>query len=423
LESVHQDVRHEWNNRQRLRQPAGNLARFLEYLQGRIESLRATPWDTFLSDRNVLPRYAFPIYNVPLVTPDPGLKLERDLRIALAEYAPGAEIVADGRLWESAGICLPPRRGGLPTKYYARCPRCWHIERALRKEDVFRDRQCPVCGHDGVSPGRPKRVYVVPKYGFSTDLQEDGRPVVYDRPLRIGASRVLFVPQAQDRPPDLVLGRDGSIQVSLWSDTKADFFVFNSGGDGSGLGFFLCGSCGRLLEDLRGSHQGTPPHQTFYGKQCRGSPSWRHLAHEFNGTATRLRFTGTNHGYEDHSFWLSLMYALLGGMAQALEIERDDIGGVIRPVRLGTAPSQEIVLFDDVPGGAGHVKRLLDREELAEVVKAAHERLTCCRGCKEDASCYACLRCYGNQHCHDLLQRGPAAEYLRRLLAALDPVQ
>lgn len=112
------------------------------------------------------------------------------------------------------------------------------------------------------------------------------------------------------------------------------------------------------------------------------------------------------------------MYAILGGMADALEIERGDIDGVIRPVSHGGATTQELVLFDDVPGGAGHVRRLLNRTELVEVLRAAHGKVAKCT-CGEDASCYACLRCYNNQYCHDLLKRAPVAEYLNGLVASI----
>ncbi len=57
-------------------------------LLDRMERLRQMDWVTFFSDRSVLASYAFPIYNVTLETSDRDLKLERDLRQALAEYPP-----------------------------------------------------------------------------------------------------------------------------------------------------------------------------------------------------------------------------------------------------------------------------------------------------------------------------------------------
>ena len=58
----------------------------------------------FLVRNNVLPKYGFPVDTVELI-PDinavgrgKALQLARDLQMAIAEYAPGAEVVADGHL-------------------------------------------------------------------------------------------------------------------------------------------------------------------------------------------------------------------------------------------------------------------------------------------------------------------------------------
>jgi hypothetical protein len=127
-------------------------------------------------------------------------------------------------------------------------------------------------------------------------------------------------------------------------------------------------------------------------------------------------FFGTNEAYTARGFWLSLLYALLGGMSDALGIEEGDINGVIRPIdHGGGVVGQEVVIFDDVPGGAGHALRLEGEGELLDVLRNARNRVANC-ACGESAACYACLRSYRNQFCHDLLARGPVADYLGRLV-------
>ncbi len=123
-----------------------------------------------------------------------------------------------------------------------------------------------------------------------------------------------------------------------------------------------------------------------------------------SGAAPRLSFAGTNRPYTEQGFWLSLLYAVLGGMADALGIEAGDINGVIRPVKLGSEIGQEVVIFDDVPGGAGHSLRLQNQDELREVFCSAARRVSTCQ-CDASASCYRCLKSYRNQFCHDLLVR------------------
>ncbi len=193
---------------------------------------------------------------------------------------------------------------------------------------------------------------------------------------------------------------------------QADFFVFNDGDDIARRGFRLCKSCGQVAPPDAKSPWN---HVTPFGKPCRGGLEWVHLGHDFRSTAARLIFTSSGHGYGDQGFWLSLLYALLGGMTEVLGIERNDIDGVIRPINAGGGTQQEIVLFDDVPGGAGHVRRLAEESELVQVLRAARRRTEQCT-CDPQASCYKCLRSYRNQFCHDLLVRNLVAEYLRGLV-------
>ena len=73
----------------------------------------------YLSARNILPKYGFPIDSVELIT-DPSsvestfgqgeLRLQRDLMQAISEYAPGSQVIADGKLYTSQYIKRPPQK-------------------------------------------------------------------------------------------------------------------------------------------------------------------------------------------------------------------------------------------------------------------------------------------------------------------------
>ncbi|MEK6312512.1 MAG: helicase-related protein, partial [Curtobacterium sp.] len=63
----------------------------------------------FLANHNLLPKYGFPVDTVEMQTqldsPLSGkLELSRDLSQAIFEYAPGARIVAGGKVWTSVGL-------------------------------------------------------------------------------------------------------------------------------------------------------------------------------------------------------------------------------------------------------------------------------------------------------------------------------
>jgi DEAD/DEAH box helicase/Domain of unknown function (DUF1998)/Helicase conserved C-terminal domain len=400
------------------RDQARKLYSFKGFLQERLDGLYDTDWVTFFSDRSILPSYAFPIYNVNLATADRELKLERDLRIALSEYVPGAAVVAKGRLWRSVGVRFPFRKS-LERKWYARCPNCWHVMRHLDEAQVFSDGICPVCKHDGQHPNRRKHTYLVPEYGFTTDLILAGEDLSFDRPERIPASRVMFVPQQEANESVRAELGSSSTRLEVRTTQRADFFVFNDGNEPNGLGFRLCKKCGRQVELEGKKKPKVRAHKTPNGgKDCPCDKyDLVHLGHDFISCAAQLTFSGTNQPYNQQDYWLGLLYALLGGMADALGIEANDINGVIRPIELHGSVVQEVVVFDDVPGGAGHSLRLENHDELLDVLRAAHARVANCR-CGNTASCYGCLRSYRNQFCHDQLSRGPVADYLGRLLQA-----
>lgn len=71
-----------------------------------------------------------------------------------------------------------------------------------------------------------------------------------------------------------------------------------------------------------------------------------------------------------------------------------------------------MVIYDAVPGGAGLVLTLHDKQRLRVALEAARERVSGACGCGDDKSCYGCLRSYRNQYMHAELQRGPALDYL-----------
>jgi len=75
-----------------------------------------------------------------------------------------------------------------------------------------------------------------------------------------------------------------------------------------------------------------------------------------------------------------------------------------------------IILYDNVPGGAGLVASLEDKDKLRDCLEAALARVNGGCGCGENDSCYGCLRSYRNQFAHQHLRRGPVMRYLKTLL-------
>ena len=80
-----------------------------------MQRLRERRLIEYLSARARLPSYAFPIYVVELRTPDSKVSLQRDLRIAINEYAPGSQVVANKHTFESTAVILKGPTAGAKT--------------------------------------------------------------------------------------------------------------------------------------------------------------------------------------------------------------------------------------------------------------------------------------------------------------------
>nr|MBA3924616.1 DUF1998 domain-containing protein [Nostocaceae cyanobacterium] len=75
-----------------------------------------------------------------------------------------------------------------------------------------------------------------------------------------------------------------------------------------------------------------------------------------------------------------------------------------------------IIIYDNVPGGAGYSSRIADRFD--EVLDTA---LKIVSSCNCATSCYDCLQTYSNQPFHNQLNRHLVADFLRRIVEQASP--
>jgi len=366
----------------------------------------------YLGTHNVLPKYGFPTDVVELKTDHLNiseakvLDLSRDLRIAIAEYAPGAEVVAAKRIWKSIGLRKLPGREWVRYEY-AICKECNRFTYAIEE-------QLPTtctCGAPLQAKGL-KSIFVVPEHGFVA-AQETKR-AREQQPVRLHVGRVHFaayrLPDQNARPdafiePEWVL--DSNFSVGVWKRySRYGWLAVVNKAFG---GFSVCSICGYAESRLIGLGRRKKSHTNpLTGAPCTGRLEIFHLGHLFMTDVLEITFDVHFGGLEPI---LSVLYALLDGASEALDIQRNDINGTFYYRSAGASPA--FILFDDVPGGAGHVKRIY--ENLRPTMEAAFHRLNRCE-CGRDTSCYSCLRNYQNQWAHDLLQRGAALNILLEVL-------
>ena len=365
---------------------------------------------SFLSKQNVIPKYGFPVDVVDLqilhhADEAKALELNRDLRIALSEYAPSSQVVAGGKLWTSRYIKRLPDRHWRQYRY-AVCEHC-HCYQRVPAETNEKLENCIACGWP--LGGHNRGDFIVPQFGFITDSAPPGKPGEA-RPDRTYTTRTYFRGVSKETESLKITLR--GVNVVVIPATDGELAVINHAGY---QGFKVCYNCGYAM---LGNEQVKSPHFTPLRTECRGKFTRVYLGHEFKNDVLQIRFEGYANG--DPGFWYSHLYALLEGASKSLEIDRQDLDGVLYPYS-GDLAGPALILFDDVPGGAGHVRRIAENQKrFIDVLKVSLEKLLLCNcgGVERNTSCYGCLRNYRNQFCHDQLKRGPIIDFISAILGS-----
>ena len=353
----------------------------------------------FLSGAHWLPSYAFPQDSIRLLVRQKDwsqkMRLERDREVGISEYAPGAEVIADGRVFKSRGVLKPGQ--GFDVRQYSYCRNCRRL--VTKHENEVMEQVCE-CGLRSQS-----FKYIKPE-GFQTFYSDEvPEPNLYR--VRPPSNAELFLVSGA-RPEDFhAHERVAGITYGYRKDGK----LFRANPGYRFKQFRLCKSCGVSFEDKK-----TPrPHQTPWGTSCSGTVFRTHLAHEFETDTLQLRFDSTALGtpdVSDRDFWLSLQTAFVSAAAEALAIPRADLDATYQS-QSSTTLEGELIVYDKVPGGAGYVRRII--ENLPQILERTLRRTRDCDNplCDPDGSCYTCLRSYGNQFYWDRLSRRKVFEWLQ----------
>ncbi|WP_422936260.1 DEAD/DEAH box helicase [Sinomonas sp. P47F7] len=361
----------------------------------------------FLANRNVIPKYGFPVDTVAMAVPygvDGGMDIDltRDLSQAIFEYAPGQSIIAGGRLWTSAGVARRTNREWQPY-WFEVCSQCGRYWEKLG-EDVG---LCPGCG---AAPEGVPRKYVEPRFGFVTSPHPG---VPGDAPPRTNWQGDTHVAQ----PGQATLTREIRLvgaPVRCEIQERARLVRLNYGG--SRRGFRICLFCGAGVP----GHEDPPrQHDNIRTmKPCGGIFGTFSLAHRYETDVVQLQFGLPWPGAtmaDRQVVAQSVLTAILQGVADALQIARDNVDGQVFGGVVGGPAS--LVLVDSVPGGAGYAA--LIAQHLEEALAKGLQIASGCE-CGPETSCYQCLRTYSNQRWHDQLRRGAAARYLSELLLGVE---
>jgi hypothetical protein len=404
----------------------GLLLKFASEFYSTIAQLETHRWRLFLKGQNtdsilraintfkqrqfiaeaarfgILPKYGFPVDVVRLdtsfnrSTEAQGLDLQRDLRQAIAEYAPESEVVARKKIWTSWGLKVVPGRQW-ERRAFKICENCGRYESVRIIDDAqlkaWRNEPCKGCGSTDFEPNNK---FIFPEFGFIA--AQDSKDFTGRRPERTYASQVYFAGDGQPLQ-ERDFQRNG-ITLHFQSASNAKLGVINK------TVFRVCARCGYSTTANENNHK------NYLGRDCNGQLSRVYLGHEFKTDVVKiaLRPAYTFHQQDE---LLSILYALIEGLSNALNIARTDLDGCL----YFSNQEPALVIYDNVPGGAGHVRRITDEDGVIEdMLQEAHRIVKYCNcgGEQGDAACYACLQNYNNQFFHDQLKRKYAIQFLNQ---------
>ncbi len=426
---------------------AADNARQANALHYQLRLRRNTTVIEALADRQFLPSYGFPIgvLKLRVTRPDENnsnrireedqFRLERQGLLALREYVPGSELLAGGQLVTSHGILkhwtgldISETPIGLRGQY-TRCTNDHFYYWGSDGDGM----NCPFCH----APAKGKPVdYIVPQYGFSGATWDPPKwstatPEVVGEVETVPAS---FTVAAEDAPRFDDLGGIPGLSAHYRED--GELLVYNEGD--RKLGFAVCLQCGYSASEreIGEGHVNLPPgfaeHIPLNARRNNNGQwvpprCWRRnqahvlrrqtLAARETTDVLLLDFSGCLNAAQQNSESLiaTLGYALQRAAAELLQLDGRELGVATMPTG---AQSCGVLLYDNVPGGAGHVRELLamgrpwlEWAKAVLFIDGAHDRR--CR-----SACLDCLLSFQTQNAmrRGLLNRPQALSVLSKLL-------
>ena len=355
-----------------------------------------------LVDSGLLPKYGFPTDVVEMkirgkdTAKKSTYKLSRDMKVAISEYAPESEIMVDKVVYVSRYI---NRVSDLFADTFYACE-CQNCHKVVIKNGFTAQEDCVYCHHS--NDFRNVIPFIKPKYGFIADKRETNEDTL---PKKTYSSPIKYVGNGHNDGSPIKFG--DAIEISAFKDDELIIINENP--------FYTCPNCGftKIFRDGLMDKKRTFKHSSLSMSKidCDCTElSRKNLGYLYKTDVLKIHFSSTLGSYNAA---ITTLYAFLEGISIAFDIERTDIDGIyVRDKGLDT-----FVLFDTVPGGAGHVKRLLNEIEFKRALDISLEivKRSCC-----DSACYKCLKNYYNQAFHNHLDKKLSIKAIEKLIDIIE---
>lgn len=400
-------------------------------LDKRMKTYRNEKIISFLSRNNILPKYGFPVDTIELklIAQDQdkkndfsGIELQRDMSMAISEYAPGCEVIANGKLITSRYIKKDSNRDWKKYDYFE-CKNCKTLNVSVsiksnkEKSEEGTICKCKQCQNE-ISKGE-KRTFLIPEFGFISEKNVKKPSLIKpEKTYKTEASFFSYDDKIEE-------------QVYILGDTKVNVAMVTNDGEMAMLNttsFFVCEKCGYTVESTPKNAQfpsiNNVTHNKPNGYSCNkdGNLYRYSLGYKFKTDVIRIKINyqllEESKKYDEA---YSILQALILASCNELNLEHTEIAGCLQYYN-DEGPNYSYILYDRTPGGAGNVKRLNNKDVIGRVLKNAMNISLKCT-CGEDSSCYSCLRTYQNQKYHDIIKRKYVFNYLGQALLGLNNEQ
>lgn len=404
---------YEVNLLEQARKEAFQANRSTGYYEQRLRTYRNENILSFMSRKNVMPQYGFPVDTVSLSITGKqnnqqyGVELQRDLAMAISEYAPDSQVVANGELFTGRYIRKVPSIGWKMYDY-VNCKECGTLNIHLHTtdEDISASLvSCHVCG--APIDRNDIKTFIIPAFGFEIDPNDIKRPGLI-RPEKTYRTDVSYV------------GYRNGVELKPMTVRNTEALVLFSENDEMAVlnqsDFYICQTCGYGETSHTFFINRNKEHNMPSGRKCGNHHLKRlSLGYRFETDVFMMHFP--DYPLTDSAVANSVMYALIRGIADVLDLEENDIAGCLQSMNTAQGRGYCLVFYDTTPGGAGHMRRLQNAGLLNHAIDRAAELMKrcTCGGPEGHASCYACLRSYRNQKLHDILDRSLAIQYFSQL--------
>ena len=376
-----------------------------------------------LAEKNLLPMFGMPSRIRYLYHGQRGntfQKIDRDLEIAISDFAPGSQKTKDKRVHTAIGFTssLYGRFNRIKTEYpiyeknwIFRCERCQYI----KTSDSRPNKKCPKCDEGN----REESVfeYIIPK-GFRTDFSSGKDAENIDQPIFQGTGSFIEA--------DFNHNSLNGFNCKIDAPNEGNVFKINDNNKQ-----FFDGSVGTVKRNGKNlDHQWITSDYKQYVNQ-------NHFKFNSDGNNEKMKnialaskkqteVFSITHSIISDDFDLDLLkqYSAMKGayysaafllrtiVAEHLDIDPEelDIGNILRKKEQSNKYSGEIRLNDHLPNGAGFCTQIeeilpdifkeIESPKKSEFMKNLYEdeHIQKC-----DSSCHNCLKAYRNIHYHGLL--------------------